>query len=115
LPLWLATKKTKRFPRGGFAIRTKRSTSSLNSVFPKVAALAGYKKDKKVPKGWVCYKNKTLHICSGNAQKHTTNAPKSTAYDGQDQFKPESDAVLFTADIEFTSMHHLRCVFLRAS
>ena len=84
--------------------------SSLNCVFPKVAALAGYKKDKKVRKGWVCYKNKTLRICSGNAQKHTMNAPKKTAYDGKDQFKPESDAILFTADIEITSMHHLLCV-----
>jgi hypothetical protein len=84
--------------------------SSLNHVFPKVAALAGYKKDKKVPKGWVCYKNETLHICSGNAQKHTTNAPKKTAYDGRDQFKPESDAILFAADIKITSMHHLLCV-----
>jgi hypothetical protein len=86
------------------------SGSSLNSVFPKVAALAGYKKDKKVPKGWVCYKNNTLHICSGTAQKHTTNAPRNTAYDGEDQFKPEGDAILFTADIKITSMHHLLCV-----
>ena len=51
--------------------------SSLNHVFPKVAALAGYKKDKKVPKGWVCYKNETLHICSGSTPRMLPRKPRT--------------------------------------
>ena len=44
------------------AIASPNPQPSLNAVFPKVAALAGYKKDKKVSKGWITYKNSILRM-----------------------------------------------------
>lgn len=83
----------------------------LNTVFPKVAALAGYKKDKKVPKGWITYKNGFLRVCSGAPKTVKCNAPDGTAFHGEDQHEPASpEAVLFQAKVKIQSLHHLFCV-----
>lgn len=85
----------------------------LNTVFPKVAALAGYakKKDKKVPKGWISYMNKSLMVCAGKAKAYKSNAPKGTAYQGMHQYDPMgSDDILFQKNVEIKSLHELFCV-----
>ena len=83
----------------------------LNSVFPKIAALAGYKKDKKVPKGWLSYKDKTLLICCGSAKSADFRAPPGTAFQGEGQHDPEtSEAVLFQTKENVQSIHQLFCV-----
>lgn len=83
----------------------------INSFFPKLAALAGYQKDKNVPRGWLTYKNKILRICSGAAASHTSNAPKGTAFDGKDHFEPaDESAILFKMDVEIESLHDLFCL-----
>ena len=80
----------------------------FNAVFPKLAALAGYKKDKKVPRGWLTYQNKTLRICSGATAPHKSNAPKGTAWDGNSQHDPvDESAVLFQMDTAIDSLQHL--------
>jgi hypothetical protein len=42
--------------------------TTLNDKFPKLAALAGYRKDKNIKKGWICYENHTVCICTGSAR-----------------------------------------------
>ena len=83
---------------------------TMNSVFPKVAALAGKKKDKKVPRGWITYQNKSLLVCTGKVLPPKRSSPlKGTAWDGLNQFKPEPDAILFSVNIGIRSIHQLLC------
>ncbi|KAI2512015.1 hypothetical protein MHU86_2303 [Fragilaria crotonensis] len=83
----------------------------INSAFPKLAALAGYRKDKQVPRGWLTYKNKILRLCSGGATVHKSDAPKGTAFDGMCQHYPaDESAILVQMDVEIDSLHHLFCV-----
>ena len=90
---------------------TANSKPKLNTVFPKVAALAGYKKDKKVPKGWIRYKDNILLICSGSAQPTHCKAPPGTAFYGENQHNPASpNDILLQTKIEIKSLHHLFCV-----
>jgi hypothetical protein len=93
---------------------TENSQTELNNVFPKVAALAGYRKDKKVPKGWILYKDGTLLICSGNAAKapdYKSKAPPGTAFHGEDQHDPQSPSdVLVQKKVKIQSLHQLFCV-----
>lgn len=83
----------------------------INSAFPKLAAFAGYRKDKNIPRGWLTYQNKTLRLCSGASAVHKSNAPKGTAYDGMDQHDPaDKSAILYKMDVEIANLHHLFCV-----
>ena len=83
---------------------------SLNATFPKVAALAGYVKDKKVPKGWITYKNGILQVCSGSPKAVNCNAPPGTAFHGEGQHEPDSsEAILFQQKIKLESLHQLFC------
>lgn len=89
------------------------SLPALNKAFPKIAALAGFAKDKKVPKGWVTYKDGTLRICSGKSKspKSWSNSPKGTAFLGLDQHEPEcGSCVMFTMSVRAASLHDLFCV-----
>lgn len=90
---------------------TQSSSGVLNAVFPKVAALAGCKKDKLVPKGWITYKNSLLRICSGSSKTVKCKAPPGTAFHGEDQHEPDdsTQGILFQAKIEIQSLHHLLC------
>jgi len=85
---------------------------SLNKIFPKVAALAGYKLDFTVMKGWFTYKDKTLRICSGGSTVVKSNCPKFTAFVGLDQHEPDpaSSVVIAEVQVEIKSLHHLFCV-----
>ena len=92
---------------------TANNEAKLNDVFPKVAALASYVKDKKVPNGWIAYKDKMLLICSGNARASTKHkkAPPGTAFAGDDQHDPQSSKdILCQKKIAIQSLHHLLCV-----
>jgi hypothetical protein len=83
----------------------------INSAFPKLAAFAGYRKDKKIPRGWLTYKNNTLRLCSGTSHTPKSNAPKGTAFDGIDQHNPIGDSsILYQMDVEIDSLHRLFCV-----
>lgn len=83
----------------------------FNSVFPKLAALAGYRKDKRVPRGWLTYQNNTLLLCSGTSLTFKSKAPRGTAFDGRYQHEPvDESAILREMDAEITSLHHLFCV-----
>lgn len=90
-----------------------QSPTLINDIFPNVAALAGCgkSKNKKVPRGWITYHDKTIRVCTKRASKHISNAPKYTAWDGCEQFKPaDEDAILFQVNIEIKSVHQLLCV-----
>ena len=88
------------------------SLHSLNKTFPRLAALAGFVKDKDVPRGWLTFKDGTLRICTkGQALTAKTNAPSWTAFDGEGQHEPADQAgVLFSVDTEPGSLHDLFCV-----
>jgi hypothetical protein len=82
----------------------------FNSVFPMLAALAGYRKDKQVPRGWLTYQNGTLLLCSGTSKTFKSRAPKGTAFDGRYQHEPvDESAILHKLDAEVNSLHHLFC------
>lgn len=106
-----------KFLRGrevGFCDARRAPTNphtALNAIFPKVAALAGYKKDHGIPRGWISYKNKVLRICTGQAMPYTSHAPKFTACVGSNQYQPsDPELVLREVQVEFESLHHLFCV-----
>lgn len=87
----------------------------LASVFPKIAALAGLKKDKKVSKGWIKFERRgresTLSICSGTSAPFKSNAPKGTAFDGMSQHHPADEPIIAVASgIEIRGLHDLLCV-----
>ena len=88
---------------------------TLTGAFPKIAALAGLKKDAKVPKGWITFVKKgdkvTVTICSGNSLTHKSNAPKGTAFDGDKQHDPEGDPLIVASDnVEIKGLQDLFCV-----
>jgi len=86
----------------------------MNSVFPKLSALAGWKKDAKVPKGWMTFVKKDLKcsitVYKGNSQNHKNNAPPGTAYDGDKQHDPVDDAYLGIDGLEIKGLYDLFCV-----
>jgi len=118
LPAESATDKQKKKWDGseeGFVdmrvVPADSSLPSLNKTFPKLAALAGFVKDKKVPRGWLTFKDRTLRICTGKSLTPKSNAPPGTAFHGMDQHEPADQAgVLFSVDTEPGSLHDLFCV-----
>lgn len=87
---------------------------TLTGAFPKIAALAGLKKDANVPKGWITFVKKgdkvTVTICSGNSLTHKSNAPKGTAFDGDKQHDPEGNPLIVASDVEIKGLQDLFCV-----
>lgn len=83
----------------------------LASVFPKVAALAGYRKDAAVKKGWIRYKSKMVIVATGNGGTSTRpRAPKGTAYDGTGYHIPAaSDEILLRCHMDVDSLQELFC------
>ena len=94
-------------------VRADATLASLNVTFPKLAALAGFVKDRQVPKGWLTLKDGTLRICTGKSKSLKSNAPNGTAFLGIGQHEPaEEDGgkVLFTTCARVDSLHDLFCV-----
>lgn len=93
---------------------TTGSSNNLNAYFPKIAALAGYRKDSRVPKGWITLtkrgNNFNLVICSGNCETKKSNAPKGTAYDGRDQHTPVEEPLIQVSSVDITGLNDLFCV-----
>ena len=93
-------------------------TVDLEKLFPKIAALAGLKKDKRVPKGWITFtkhgKRCTLTICKGNAtEAKKSEAPKSKglAFEGENQHEPAEEPLFqVSCGIEISGLHDLFCV-----
>ena len=88
--------------------------NDLNAYFPKIAALAGYRKDRNVPKGWVTFTKRgntcSLVICSGMSVTHKSNAPKGTAYDGMDQHTPVDEPLIQVSGVDIRGLNDLFCV-----
>ena len=85
--------------------------AALNATFPRLAALAGFTKDPRVPKGWMTYEGKTLRICKGKSLTPKSCASRGTAFLGDGQHQPADDAgVLFTVDADADSLHDLFCI-----
>ena len=55
----------------------------LNKIFPKLAALAGFVKDKKVPEGWLTFKDGTLRICTGKSESPKSKSKSRTRRTGR--------------------------------
>ena len=92
-------------------------TVNLDKTFPKIAALAGLRKDKKVPKGWITFTKRgdkcSLAICKGNAaETRKSNAPQGTAFHGKDQHTPVEDPLfqISGGSLDIQSLHDLFCV-----
>lgn len=86
----------------------------LDNVFPKIAALAGLRKDRRVPKGWISFSRGEvcrLSICRGNATSGTreSNRPKGLAFEGENQHVPV-ERPLFQVEIDVVGLHDLFCV-----
>ena len=90
-------------------------TLNLEKTFPKIAALAGFKKDKKVPKGWITFTRRSnqcsLTICTGNAREFKSNAPKGTAYDGRNQHEPVDEPLFRIPSTELDNISGLQDLF----
>lgn len=93
------------------AFRTAGTGHDLDTYYPKMAALAGYRKDRRVPKGWVTFTKRgdkcNLVICKGNTQVHYSNAPKGTAYDGNRQHAPVEDPIIEVSDVDVRGLNDL--------
>ena len=89
-------------------------SNDLNAIFPKIAALAGFRKDAKVTKGWVTFTKRgnqcNLAICTGNSENHKAHAPKFTAFDGQDQHTPVEQPLIQVSGVEVRGLNDLFCV-----
>ncbi len=86
---------------------------SLNEVFPKVASLAGFRKDKAVKKGWITYQDRTLTILSGKSAKIAFHSKylNGTAFEGENKHKPESeDNIICQMTVKVKSLHELFCI-----
>ena len=113
--------KYKSNERRGFCdapVVEDRLPIDLEKLFPKIAALAGLKKDKRVPKGWITFtkhgKQCTLTICKGNAtEAKKSEAPKSKglAFEGENQHEPAEEPLFqISGGIEISGLHDLFCV-----
>ena len=89
-------------------------SNDLNAYYPKLAALAGYRRDSRVPKGWVTFTKRgntcNIVICSGDSVNHKFDAPKATAYDGMDQHKPVEEPLIQVSGVEVSGLNDLFCV-----
>ena len=89
-------------------------SNDLNAYFPKIAALAGYRKDRRVPKGWVTFTKRgntcNLVICSGDSVTQKWEHPKGTAYDGMGQHKPVEEPLIQVSGVEVSGLNDLFCV-----
>ena len=90
---------------------------NLENMFPKIAALAGLRKDTRVPKGWISFSRDDMmcriSICKGNARSETrkSNRPKGLAFEGENQHEPvEKPLFLISGGVEIIGLHDLFCV-----
>lgn len=82
----------------------------FNRFFPNVAALAGFRKDSKIKRGWITYKDEYLRICSGSARTVKCLHGKGLAFYGAGQHHPDSPAdVVMEFTIRLESLHDLFC------
>ena len=85
----------------------------LRGAFPKICALAGWKKDASVPKGWFTFIMKdgvcSVTVCKGKTVDHKNNAPKGTAFDGNKQHDPEEEPLIDVEGIEIKGLQDLFC------
>lgn len=85
-------------------------------MFPKIAALAGLRKDKHVPKGWISFtkrgKSCSLAICKGNAREaKRSKPPKGLAFEGEDQHGPvEKPLFEISRGVDIRGLQDLFCV-----
>jgi len=96
----------------------------LDRLFPKVAALAGLRKDARVPKGWLRFSREEeegggggsswrLDICRGNARSGTRagGRPRGLAFEGADQHTPvEPPLFRISGGTDIRGLHDLFCV-----
>ncbi|KAL7546083.1 hypothetical protein ACHAWF_009420 [Thalassiosira exigua] len=87
----------------------------LDKMFPKTAALAGLRKDKRVPKGWISFTRHrdqcSLRICKGNAQDpRKSKAPKGLAFEGENQHDPIEGPLFQISGVEIRGLQDLFCV-----
>jgi len=88
----------------------------VTKAFPKIAALAGLKKDKVVPKGWISFTRRDkickLVICTGSSLSNKSTASDGTAFEGVGQYEPV-DQPLFQISggivNQITGLHDLFC------
>ena len=89
-------------------------------IFPKVTALAGLKKDKRVKKGWFTYfitggsgaqDKGTLRICTGRSKTYPSiwGGNHGTADNGRDMHEPIDTPIFQVENITITSLHELFC------
>lgn len=94
------------------------SSLGLEGAFPKVAALAGLRKDRRVPKGWVSFRvrgddgSQRLTVCRGNAKETSRSSrPKGLAFEGEGQHESVEEPLFrISGDIGIRGLHDLFCV-----
>jgi hypothetical protein len=82
----------------------------LETIFPKVAALAGFtKKNPKVSPGWITYENGVLRVVQGKGSP-PKRPDTDTAYAGWGVHQPsKDDTILFRVDKTIGSLQELFC------
>ncbi|KAG7358311.1 hypothetical protein IV203_014899 [Nitzschia inconspicua] len=86
------------------------SLEKLEDIFPKISALAGFGKDKRVPRGWITYENDVLRVVEGQGSPADPNVPDNCAFEGDGVHKPAGDdKILFRIDKKMESLHELFC------
>ena len=92
------------------------SFDQLTWLFPKIAALTGCVKDKKVKKGWINF-HKTkrgkcnLSICCGNSVNHPRSKyDLGDAAEGNKQHESVDEPLFSIPNIEIKGLHDLFCV-----
>ncbi|KAG7374810.1 hypothetical protein IV203_013905 [Nitzschia inconspicua] len=82
----------------------------LEGIFPKISALAGFTKDKSVPRGWITYEDDVLRVVQGQGSHLGYKAPKNCAYEGDGVHKPATgDKILLKIDKKMESLQELFC------
>ncbi|KAG7374824.1 hypothetical protein IV203_013919 [Nitzschia inconspicua] len=85
-------------------------SEDFESIFPKFSALAGFAKDKRVPRGWITYGNDVLQVVQGYGSYVGSHALKGCAFDGDGAHKPAGDdKILLRIDKKMESLHELFC------
>jgi Plasmid pRiA4b ORF-3-like protein len=83
----------------------------VDQIFPKLAALGGFRKDKNIKKGWIRYMNGILLVVQGKGSiTSAPRAPKHTACIGCGIYMPgPCDTIVARVSKKFDSLHDLFC------
>jgi len=100
---------------GGFLLLDesfKSQPCELNTIFPNIAALAGFRNDEKIKRGWIRYGDGVLMVCQGTGSviRRSKKAEMGTAFMGEGSYAPSGrDKILFQFKVKVKTLFELFC------